>query len=459
MSVKEQTILQELLNSQEFISTSIPFIKEDYFELKANKKLFKFISAYFSRFDKAPTIQQIAVWSEDITGLSETEFAELDAQLRKLDEPYSSKHEWAIEMAQTWCQERGKMIAFLEAIEHTQADSKPETSLQSCLDKIAEASGIRFLSDIGHDIVADSDDYIESMLRKDKRIPTSVSVFDEILGGGFPIKTLSCFLASTNVGKTAVMCALASNMLRAGYKVLYVSLEMSKYEIESRIHASLSKRPLNLINDANRDDLESVVNRSVKSISSGGRLMTEEFPTASVDTSALKALLVQLKQQRDFVPDVVFVDYLNLFNSSRVNNNSGSYTIVKSIAEELRGIAVANQLPIITATQSNRAGYNNSDMDLTNTSESIGLPATVDFMASLTRDDTLDELEQILVKQQKNRFRNKGDKPRFAVGFKFSTMTIYDLDDPTEGIMDDKLNRQEDDYKKKFQFAEFSFNS
>ena len=455
MSVKEQTILQELLNSPEFISTAIPFIKEEYFELRHNRKLFKFISAYFSKFDKAPTVQQIAVWSEDITGLNEDEYQDLRTQLNTLNQEYSSKYEWAIEMAQTWCQERGKMLAFLEAIEHTQADSKPSTSLQACLDKIAEASGIRFLSDIGHDIAADSDDYIESMLRKDKRIPTSVAVFDEILGGGFPIKTLSCFLASTNVGKTALMCALTANMLRAGYKVLYVSLEMSKYEIESRVHASLSKRPLNLINEANKEDLEEVVNRSIHSIASGGRLMTEEFPTASVDTSALKALLVQLKQQRDFVPDVVFVDYLNLFNSSRVNNNSGSYTIVKSIAEELRGIAVANQVPIITATQSNRAGYNNSDMDLTNTSESIGLPATVDFMASLTRDDNLDAMDQILVKQQKNRFRNKADKTRFAIGFKFATMSIYDLDDPTESLIDEKSDEQDAVFKTKF--AEFSF--
>ena len=431
MNQTEQLILQQCLHNEDVLRRVMPHLKTEYFEDTATREIFGFISGYFDNYNKAPEAKALAVWLEDKRGLTDDEYKQALEGCKAIVQKETMHFDYVIDQTEQWVKDRAIWNALSEAVASYQGEG--DTPISGVPNLLEEALAVSFDNSIGHSFKEDIVDVLEYLTTEEVKVATGIEYLDRNLGGGFTTKTLNCFLAPTNVGKTLTMAALASNMLRAGKKVLYVTLEMSSLEIATRIHANLSDKGMNFYTEATASDVEQGLISSLKH--ADGELIVKEYPTASVNTNVLKALLSELKMKKAWKPDIIFVDYLNLFNSARVGANAGSYSTVKSIAEELRGIAAIHELPIVTATQANRSGFNNSDIDLTNTSESIGLPATVDWMASLYRDEQLDGQGQILVSVQKTRFSS--GKGKFVIGVDLDKMRLYDVDDPTRDIINE----------------------
>ena len=450
----ETTILRNLVFNEEYSRKVIPFIEPDYFEQRTEKIIFEEITQFIVKYGAAITTEALSIEMENRTDLSEMEVKEtreLTAGLN--DSPVD--HQWLLDTTEKWCRDRAIYLALMESIGI--ADGQDEKKNRDAIPSIlSDALAVSFDNHIGHNYLEDYKERYESYHKKEDRIPFDLEYFNKITKGGLPNKTLNVALAGTGVGKSLFMCHMASSVLLNGRNVLYITMEMAEEKIAERIDANLLNVPIQDLVDIPKSSFENKVNNLAKKTQ--GQLIIKEYPTASAHSGHFKALLNELALKKSFKPDIIFVDYLNICASSRYKGsaNINSYTLVKSIAEELRGLAVEAEVPIVSATQTTRSGYGSSDVDLTDTSESFGLPATADLMFALISTEELEQLGQIMVKQLKNRYNDLSVFKRFVVGIDRARMRLYDCEQTAqEDILD---SGQEEEYNYEEQKPKKSFD-
>ena len=454
----ETTILRNLIFSEDYSRKVIPFIEPEYFEQRSEKVIFEEITSFIVKYGSAITIEALNIEVENRTDLTEEEvkgIREINASLN--DSPVD--HQWLLDCTEKWCRDRAIYLALMESIHIADGndDKKNRDAIPSIL---SDALSVSFDNNIGHDYLEDYEDRYESYHRKEDKIPFDLEYFDKITKGGLPNKTLNIALAGTGVGKSLFMCHVASSVLLQGKNVLYITLEMAEEKIAERIDANLLNINIQDITDLPRPMFENKVTALSKKTQ--GTLIIKEYPTASAHSGHFKTLLNELALKKSFKPDIIFVDYLNICASSRYRANSGvnSYSYIKAIAEELRGLAVETNLPIVSATQTTRSGFGSSDVDLTDTSESFGLPATADLMFALISTEELEGLNQIMVKQLKNRYNDPTLFKRFVVGIDRAKMRLYDCEQKAQEDIVDSGHEEGyniEEKKPKTSFAEFKF--
>ena len=427
----EETILRNLIYNEQYYRKVVPFIKADYFQEYHEKIVFEEIADFSAKYDKVPTKEVLTINLQNRGDLTEETFKDSVQGINSLSDEWVD-YDWLLDATEKWCQDRAIYLALMQSIKIADGGDKKFTkgAIPSILQ---DALAVSFDEHIGHDYIEQSSDRYEFYHRKEEKIPFDLEKFNYITKGGLPNKTLNIALAGTGVGKSLFMCHMAGSALTQGYNVLYITCEMAEEKIAERIDA-------NLLNVSVKDIMELpevLFNSKVNEISrkTQGKLIIKEYPTASAHAGHFKALLSDLKLKKDFTPDLIFVDYLNICASVRYKGAVvNSYTYVKAIAEELRGLAVESNLPIISATQTTRSGYGNSDPDLTDTSESFGLPATADFMFALISTEELEQQGRILVKQLKNRYNDPTTSRKFILGIDRSKMRLYDVADDSSAI-------------------------
>ena len=451
----ELTILQGLVNNEQFARKVLPYVKDAYFEASTSRTLFSLCSEHFVKYGGCPTREVLIIGTESLEGVSQEEFGSLVETLPLLWEGSEQNYDFLVETTESWCKERAVYLALLEAISiHDGKDSeKTRDSIPSLL---TEALGVSFDEHVGHDYLADYNDRYDFYHLKEEKIPFGLSYFDKITKGGLPNKTLNIGLAGTGVGKSLFMCNLASTVLLQGRNVLYITLEMAEEKIAERIDANLLDVQIQDIIDIPKPMFEEKIKKLHKKTQ--GQLIIKEYPTASAHAGHFDALIKELLLKKDFVPDIIFIDYLNICTSQRyrAGSNVNSYTVIKSIAEELRGLAVKYKLPIFSATQTTRGGFANSDVSITDTSESFGLPATADLMFALISNEELEEMGQIMVKQLKNRYNDLTTHRKFVVGIDRAKMKLYDVEQTAQDdILDTEPTFKYNDTADKFKSKNF----
>ena len=457
MDKVEFLILRNLIHNEEYIRKVIPFIKADYFEDYNQKVVFEEISKFVSEYNQPASKEVLCIETEKRQDINDTSFKEITTLISNLEEE-QTEFNWLVDTTEKWCRDRAIYLALMESIQL--ADGKDETKGRDAIPSIlSDALAVSFDTHIGHDYLIDYEERYESYHRKEDKIEFDLEYFNKITKGGLPNKTLNIALAGTGVGKSLFMCHVASAALLQGKNVLYITLEMAEEKIAERIDANLLNVPIQDITDLPKVMYESKVTNLAKKTQ--GTLIIKEYPTASAHMGHFKSLLQELALKKSFRPDIIFIDYLNICASSRYRGNStvNSYSYIKAIAEELRGLAVEANLPIVSATQTTRSGYGSSDVELTDTSESFGLPATADLMFALISTDELEPLGQIVVKQLKNRYNDPTINKRFIVGIDRAKMRLYDCEQSAqEDIVD---SGQEEEYtfkeKPKKAFSDFKF--
>jgi len=454
----EFLILRNLLYNEEYVRKVIPFIKSEYFEDTNQKIVFEEILDFVNEYNQPTTKEVLCIEVEKRQDISDTSFKEI-LQLISCLEDVPVEFNWLVSTTEKWCRDRAIYLALMESI-HI-ADGKDEKKNRDSIPSIlSDALAVSFDTHIGHDYLQDYEQRYESYHRKEDKIEFDLEYFNKITKGGLPNKTLNVALAGTGVGKSLFMCHVASSVLLQGRNVLYITLEMAEEKIAERIDANLLNVPIQQLSELPKSMFENKVTNLTKKTQ--GTLIIKEYPTASAHSGHFKALLNELALKKSFRPDIIFIDYLNICSSSRYkgNSNINSYTFVKAIAEELRGLAVEFNVPIVSATQTTRSGYGNSDVELTDTSESFGLPATADLMFALISTEELEQLGQILVKQLKNRYNDPTIYKRFIVGIDRAKMRLYDCEQSAQNNLVD--SGQEEDYndedkKPKKSFEGFKF--
>ena len=443
----ETTILRNLVFNEEYSRKVIPFIQPNYFEQRTEKIIFEEITQFIVKYGNAITTEALAIELENRTDLSETEVKESREITSNLnDSPVENN--WLLDTTEKWCRDRAIYLALMESIGI--ADGQDEKKNRDAIPSIlSDALAVSFDNHIGHNYLEDYKERYEAYHKKEDRIPFDLEYFNKITKGGLPNKTLNVALAGTGVGKSLFMCHMASSVLLNGRNVLYITMEMAEEKIAERIDANLLNVPIQDLADLPRTSFENKVTNLAKKTQ--GQLIIKEYPTASAHSGHFKALLNELALKKSFRPDIIFVDYLNICASSRYKGsaNINSYTLVKSIAEELRGLAVEAEVPIVSATQTTRSGYGSSDVDLTDTSESFGLPATADLMFALISTEELEQLGQIMVKQLKNRYNDISIFKRFIVGIDRAKMRLYDCEQTAQEDILDSGQEEEYNYEEK----------
>ena len=454
----EFLILKNLLHNEEYVRKVIPFIKADYFEDLTQKIVFEEIFSFVEQYNKPATKEILCIEAEKRSDINDSSFKDVTNLISSLnDEP--SEYEWLVTTTEKWCRDRAIYLALMESIQL--ADGKDDTKGRDAIPTIlSDALAVSFDSHVGHDYLLDYEERYESYHRKEDKLPFDLEFFDKITKGGIPNKTLNIALAGTGVGKSLFMCHFASSALLQGKNVLYITLEMAEEKIAERIDANLLNVNIQDITDLPKVMYEDKVTGVSKKTQ--GSLIIKEYPTAAAHSGHFKGLLNELALKKSFRPDIIFIDYLNICASSRyrTNNNVNSYSYIKAIAEELRGLAVEANLPIVSATQTTRSGFASSDVDLTDTSESFGLPATADLMFALISTEELEALNQIMVKQLKNRYNDPTINKRFVIGIDRAKMRLYDCEqkaqnDIVDSGQEEQYNEKENKLKKSF--AEFKF--
>ena len=441
----ETTILRNLLFTEEYYRKVVPFIKADYFTEYDERIIFEEIQDFSGKYDKIPTQEVILINLQNRSDLTEDNFQSASTIVNSLSNEWVD-FEWLCDATEKWCQDRAIYLALMQSIKIADGGDKKldKGAIPSILQ---DALAVSFDEHIGHDYIEQSKDRYEFYHKTEEKIPFDLEKFNYITKGGIPNKTLNIALAGTGVGKSLFMCHCASSVLLQGRNVLYITCEMAEEKIAERIDANL----LN-VNIRDIQDLPEVLyNSKVQEIArkTQGKLIIKEYPTASAHAGHFKALLSDLSLKKDFKPDIIFIDYLNICASARYKGAIvNSYTYVKAIAEELRGLAVENNVPIVSATQTTRAGFGSSDPDLTDTSESFGLPATADLMFALISTEELEQQGRIMVKQLKNRYNDPTNSRKFMIGIDRSKMKLYDVAEDAS-----VLNQTEDD-ENLSQFAE-----
>ena len=453
----ELTILRNLIFNEEYSRKVIPFIEPDYFEERKEKVIFEEITSFIVKYDSAITIEALNIEVENRTDLTDTELNEIREINRSLDDSPVDFH-WLTDTTEKWCRDRAIYLALMESIQL--ADGKDDKKGRDAIPSIlSDALAVSFDNNIGHDYLLNYEERYEYYHKKEDKIEFDLEYFNKITKGGLPNKTLNIALAGTGVGKSLFMCHHASSVLLQGRNVLYITMEMAEEKIAERIDANLLNIPIQDLTDLPKPMFDKKVTNLSKKTQ--GQLIIKEYPTASAHSGHFKTLLNELSLKKSFRPDIIFVDYLNICASSRYKANSGvnSYSYIKAIAEELRGLAVEANVPIVSATQTTRSGFASSDVDLTDTSESFGLPATADLMFALISTEELEGLGQIMVKQLKNRYNDPTIFKRFIIGIDRSKMRLYDVeqkaqDDILDSGQEVEYNEEDKTTKK---FAEFKF--
>jgi len=447
METVEFLILRNLLHNEEYIRKVIPFIKSDYFEDGNQRIVFEEVLKFVTEYNQPSTKEVLCIEVEKRTDINETTFKEIVHLVQNLDD-VPAEFNWLVNTTEKWCRDRAIYLALMESIHIADGknDNKNRDSIPSIL---SDALAVSFDTHIGHDYLIDYEERYESYHRKEEKIEFDLEFFNKITKGGLPNKTLNIALAGTGVGKSLFMCHVASSVLLQGRNVLYITLEMAEERIAERIDANLLNVPIQDICDLPKQMFENKVTNLAKKTQ--GTLIIKEYPTASAHSGHFKALLNELALKKSFRPDIIFIDYLNICASSRYrgNSNINSYTFVKAIAEELRGLAVEFNVPIVSATQTTRSGYGSSDVELTDTSESFGLPATADLMFALISTEDLEGLGQILVKQLKNRYNDPTIHKRFVIGIDRAKMRLYDCEQSAQKDIIDNRQEEEYDYEEK----------
>ena len=454
----EFLVLKNLLHNEEYLRKVIPFIKTEYFQDFNQKVVYEEIQNFVNQYNETPTKEVIIIEVEKRSDINETSFKEINTLISHLDsEP--AEIEWLMDTTEKWCKDRAIYLALMESIgiADGQDDKKQPDSIPSIL---SEALAVSFDNHVGHDYLEDYLERYEIYNKKEERISFDLDYFNKITKGGLPNKTLNIALAGTGVGKSLFMCHVASSVLLQGKNVLYITAEMAEERIAERIDANLLNVNIKDIVDLPRPIFENKVSNLAKKTQ--GSLIIKEYPTASAHSGHFKALLNELALKKSFRPDIIFIDYLNICASSRYRGNStvNSYSYIKSIAEELRGLAVEANVPIVSATQTTRSGFGSSDVDLTDTSESFGLPATADLMFALISSEELEGLGQIMVKQLKNRYNDPTVFKRFVIGIDRAKMRLYDCEQSAQEDILDKGEEEEYSYeesKPKKSFDGFKF--
>ena len=458
MEKVEFLILRNLLHNEEYLRKVLPFIKPDYFEDLNQKIVFEEIVSFVQEYNKLATKEILCIEVENRKDINDTSFKEIVHLIDNLDD-VTVELNWIVDTTEKWCRDRAIYLALMESI-HI-ADGKDEKKNRDSIPSIlSDALAVSFDNHVGHDYLEDYEQRYESYHKKEEKIEFDLEFFNKITKGGLPNKTLNIALAGTGVGKSLFMCHVAASVLLQGKNVLYITLEMAEERIAERVDANLLNVPIQEISELPRQIFENKVTNLAKKTQ--GTLIIKEYPTASAHSGHFKSLLNELALKKSFRPDIIFIDYLNICASSRYKGNLSvnSYSYIKAIAEELRGLAVEFNVPIVSATQTTRSGYGSSDVELTDTSESFGLPATADLMFALISTEELEGLGQILVKQLKNRYNDPTIHKRFVVGIDRAKMRLYDCE---QSAQDDILdNRKEEEYdneekKPKKSFEGFKF--
>jgi len=447
MEKVEFLILRNLLHNEEYIRKVIPFIKSEYFEDVNQKIVFEEILEFVQEYNQPATKEVLCIEIEKRSDINEASFKEITQLISCLDD-VPVEFNWLVSTTEKWCRDRAIYLALIESIHIT--DGKDEKKSRDSIPSIlSDALAVSFDNHVGHDYLQDYEQRYESYHKKEDKIEFDLEYFNKITKGGLPNKTLNIALAGTGVGKSLFMCHVASSVLLQGRNVLYITLEMAEERIAERIDANLLNVPIQDIVDLPKQMFENKVTNLAKKTQ--GTLIIKEYPTASAHAGHFKSLLNELALKKSFKPDIIFIDYLNICSSSRYkgNSNINSYTFVKAIAEELRGLAVEFNVPIVSATQTTRSGYGSSDVELTDTSESFGLPATADLMFALISTEELEGLGQILVKQLKNRYNDPTIHKRFVVGIDRAKMRLYDCEQSAQQDILDNGKDEEYDYEEK----------
>ena len=453
----EKVILRNLVYNEEYLRKVLPFIEPDYFNDRSERVVFEHITKYAAEYNSLITKEVLQIEIEDRRDITQDEVKNIYGTINELED-IECDFEWLSDTTEKWCRDRAIYLALMESIKIAdgQDDKKNRDAIPTIL---SDALSVSFNRNVGHDYLEDYEERYELYNRKESRIQFDLEYFNKITKGGLPNKTLNIALAGTGVGKSLFMCHHASSVLLEGKNVLYITLEMAEEKIAERIDANLLNVNIQEIVDLPKPIFEGKVTNLAKKTQ--GSLIIKEYPTASAHSGHFKALLNELALKKSFKPDIIFIDYLNICASSRyrAGSNVNSYSYIKAIAEELRGLAVEANVPIVSATQTTRSGYGSSDVDLTDTSESFGLPATADLMFALISTEELEGLGQIMVKQLKNRYNDPTYNRRFVIGVDRTKMRLYDCeqqaqDDLLDSGQDVEYNEEDKTTKK---FAEFKF--
>lgn len=426
----EKQILSNLILCEDYIRKTIAFLKEDYFLDAEFRLVFGTIQQHFQKYNQTPSKNALLISLQENRQVTEELYGKSEELINSLNE-IEPDQEWLVDQTEKFCKDKAVYNAIMQSIQIIDGQDKLHTvdSLPSIL---SDALGVGFDNHVGHDYVADAELRYDFYHREEEKLPFDLDYFNKITEGGLSNKTLNVALAGTGVGKSLFMCHCAASCIAQGKNVLYITLEMAEERIAERIDANMMNVPITDLRDLSKKMFDDRVDKIKNKID--GRLIIKEYPTASAHVGHFRTLLEELKVKQDFKPDIIYVDYLNICVSQRLRGNVGanSYTIVKSIAEELRGLAVEFDVPIVTATQTTRGGYNNSDVDLTDTSESFGLPATADLMFALISTEELEQQGHIMVKQLKNRYSDPTRNKRFMIGVDRAKMRLYDLDEEAQ---------------------------
>ena len=440
MNSLEFTILNNLVTNDQFRRQAFPYLKKEYFEEEHNKLLFDLISNFINKYGKCPTKESLAIDLQNVTSLTDQQFK---ISLESIDKVSNEKldQKWLVDSTEEWCRNRAIYLSLLESIQI--ADGKDDKKDKGAIPSIlSDAIAVSFDNRIGHDYFSNYKERFEFYNKVEEKIPFDLTMFNKITKGGLSNKTLNVALAGTGVGKSLFMCHVAAATLLQGKNVLYITCEMSEEKIAERIDANLLGVNIQEIADLPKQIFESKVNKLMKKTQ--GKLIIKEYPTAAAHVGHFKSLLNELTLKTSFKPDLIFVDYLNICASQRFKGAVvNSYTYVKAIAEELRGLAVEVNVPIVSATQTTRSGYGSSDIDLTDTSESFGLPATADLMFALISTEELEGMNQIMVKQLKNRYHDPTMNKRFCVGIDRAKMRLYDVEESAQEDLVDSGQEEE----------------
>jgi len=462
----ETLILKNLIHNEEYSRKVLPFLNKEYFMERTDKLLYEQVDSFINKYNNLPTKEALVI-ELDSTSLKDEEFENVTELLTYLEGQNDEKSDiqWLLETTEKFCQDKAIYNAVVSSIKILDEPEKSKSDKGAIPELLTDALSVSFDPHVGHDYLLDSDDRYLFYHRTEKKIPFDLDYFNKVTGGGLSSKTLNIALAGTGVGKSLFMCHVSAGALSQGYNVLYITLEMAEERIAERIDANLLNIRLDdLVSlpkktyEKKMEDLKSTVK---------GRLIIKEYPTAAASTNHFRALLNELNLKRNFKPDMILVDYINICSSARIRPGQyvNSYSYIKSIAEELRGLAVEFDVPILSATQTNRAGFQNTDVGLEDTSESFGLPATADFMFAIISNENLEEAGQMLIKQLKNRYSDITSNKKFLVGVDRAKMRLSDLGDASQsGLVDTGKKEKEDTpvfdtslKKTKKDFGEFKF--
>ena len=447
----EQTVIRNILTNENYMRKVLPFVKPEYFE-GVYKTLFKEIAKYVAKYNNLPTAESFKIEVDQSDKFNDEQYQHAVEIIPQIFDTEAIDEKWLMDTTEKWCQDRAVYNAIMESI--SIIDGKHSTLTKNSLpDILTKALSVSFDTNIGHDYIENVEERYDFYHEQEERLPFDLDFFNKITKGGLPNKTLNIALAGTGVGKSLFMCHCAAAGLSAGKNVLYITMEMSEERIAERIDANLLDTPIDKLDTLTKEQLM----RGVENLKTNGKLIVKEYPTGQAHTNHFRALMNELKLKRNFVPDIIYIDYLNICASSRMKGMGGainSYSYIKAIAEEIRGLAVEFDVPIVSATQTTRSGFSNSDVGLEDTSESFGLPATADLMFALISNEELESDGQILVKQLKNRYNDPNVNKRFVIGVNRSKMRLYDIDDPSIELVKDvpafdktEMNKRFEDFK------------